>query len=214
MNKRVIITISVAVVLIVGAFIGTVEYLSYKDVSLTFTKPNVAVTIYNANGASVGTFSNDTTTKLKEGKYTYAATSDNYSTNKVAFEVSSDQRTVEISPAYSGAFLAELLTEEQKEIQGALTSKHPEIKTNYIIGDEHLAHLGEWYSAKLIQRVSGANEPDVYRVVLKKEDGVWKVIATPKLTLSIAENSSVPEYVIRQVNEPLSSEAYALLYPE
>lgn len=213
MNKRVIIILAIGVLIVVGAAIATIEYLSYKDVSIVIKKPGVSVTVFTTDNRVVGKFSDNTTAQLKEGKYHYVPEGENYASDKVQFEVDGDE-TIEVSPPYSAEFLASLLSKEQPAIRSVLLSVYPEIKTEYIIGDEHLAQYGEWYSAKLMQRVSGGNEPDVYRVILKKENATWSVAASPQLALSIAKNTSIPEAVIRQANEPLSNAAYALLYPE
>lgn len=213
MNKRTIITVLVSIVLVVGAFIGVLEFLSYKDVSVEFKQADTEITIYTSTDSEVASLSAPATIKLKEGSYYYVPKGEPYSTEKVTFDIT-DNQTLEVSPSYSSGFLATLLAKEQSTIKDVLYAAYPSLTSDYILGDEHLAHLGEWYSAKAMQRVSGGNEPDVYRVVLQKEGDTWKVAATPKLALSIADNTSVPDYVIRQANEPLSNEAYALLYPE
>lgn len=212
MNKRTIITLLVSIFLVIGAFFGAMEFLSYKDVSITFKKPNVDITIYTSGDTAVTSLSSDTTTRLKEGSYYYIPKSENYSSDKVYFEVR-DNQAVEISPSYSSEFLAALLSKEQSAIRGVLIAAYPEVASRYVLGDERLAHHGEWYSVKIMQRVSGGNEPDVYRAVLKKEGNTWVIAATPQLILNISKNPSIPDSIIRQVNEPLSNEAYALLYP-
>lgn len=213
MNKRVIIILAICVLVVVGAAIATIEFLSYKNVSFLLKKPGVSVAVYTVDDVSVGKFESNATTQLKEGNYYYVPEGENYASDEVRFEVDGDE-TIEVSPPYSADFLASLLSKEQAAIRSVLLSAYPEIKSEYIIGDEHLAQYGEWYFAKLIQRVSGGNEPDVYRVILKKENATWSVAASPQLVLSIAKNNSIPEAVIRQANEPLSTAAYALLYPE
>lgn len=214
MNKRLIITVLIGIIFVAGAFFGAMEYLSYKDVTVKFKVPNISIKIHNSDGNEIASVSANSTTRLKEGTYYYVPVSDTYSTDPVDFEVTGDETLLEVSPAYSTEYLASLLTKEQKPAQEALLAAYPEIKTNYIIGDEKLAYDGKWYTAKLMQRVSGGNEPDVYRVILKKTGDTWSTVVAPQLALSIKENPEVPEAAIRQVNEPLSTAAYALLYPE
>lgn len=212
MNKRIIIGILVLLVS-VGAIFGVLEYVSYKQVSIVFKQPDVSIDIYSENQKKVSSASEDTTTKLKTGSYYYIPTTERYSSEKVNFEVSSDE-IVEINPSYSKSFLSTLLTQERDAIQSVIIAAYPLITSDYIIADENLAGQGEWYSAKLIQRVSGGNEPDVYRVVLTKNAATWAVVVSPRLIVSVPNFSTVPNYIIRQVNEPLSNEAYVLLYPE
>lgn len=214
MNKRLIISIIVIVVIVFAGAFGIKEFLSYKDVSVVLKQPDVAVTIYAMSGdKKITSLSDNTTLRLKTGQYYYTPTGEKYDTSKVYFDIE-DSESVEVDPSYSREYLSKLLTIESQIVRDALTGKYPSITSGYIIGDEQLAHQGEWYTAKLIQRVSGGNQPDVYRVVMENKDDSWQVAIEPRLIIGAKEYSSIPQYVIQQANEPLSNEAYALLYPE
>lgn len=212
MNKRRIIVLIIIALVIVGAVLGMNELLSYKKVSLVFKQSDVTISLYTAANKKLSSVSDNGTITLKTGQYYYVPTNQKYDASSVYFTVTGDQ-TVEINPQYSATYLALLLTKQKDTIHAALTAAYPTLNAGYIIGDEQLSHFGQWYSAKLIERVSGGNEPDVYRVILKNENNTWHIAVSPRLVVSIAEFPAVPADVIRQVNAPLSNAAYALLYP-
>lgn len=213
MNKRAIISILVIIIIAVVVVLGFKEFLSYKKVSISFKQSAITIDIYSANKKKVASYSDNAVISLKEGQYYYIPTNEKFNSESVYFTVNSDE-TVEINPSFSPSYLLTLLKQQEDTIHNILTGAYPSLNSKYIIGDEKLSNHGEWYSAKLIQRVSGGNEPDVYRVVLENKNDTWSIIVKPRLIISAAEFPAVPKYVISQVNEPLSNAAYALLYPE
>jgi len=213
MNKRLIIGVLLLVVCVIGITVGISEFLSYKKVSVVFKQPDLTVVIYSADKNKVTTISDSAVIKLKTGQYYYVSSNEKYTQENIYFTVVNNE-SVEINPSYSYTYLLSLLKEQKTAIHTVLSAQYPTLNTNYIISDERLAHHGEWYSAKLIERVSGGNEPDVYRVILENKNNSWSIAVKPRLVISSAEFPSIPKYIITQVNGPLSNEAYALLYPE
>lgn len=209
---RIIGAVFVALIVLGGAF-GISEFLSYRDVSVVLKQSDAEVEIYNSDNRKITNVATDELIRLKVGEYYYKPVNEKFSTANVNFSIQ-DNTTVEIDPSFSPSYLANLLAAQQNDIRAALSSSYPSALASYVIGDEALAHKGEWYSAKLIQRVSGGNQPDVYRVILEKKNESWTIVASPQLVISKAADTAIPADVIRKVNEPLSNEAYALLYPE
>jgi len=209
---RIISAVIIALIVIGGAF-GINEFLSYRDVSVVLKDPDAAVEIYTSNNQKITTVSADELIRLKVGDYYYKPVNEKFSTENIPFTVE-DTTTIEINPFFSPSYLANLLIAQQNDIRATLVSSYPSIAASYIVGDDLLSHQGQWYSAKLVQRVSGGNQPDIYRIILKKDAEIWNVAVAPQLIISKSENPDVPVDVIRKVNEPLSNEAYALLYPE
>ena len=206
MNKKTIITLLVIGIILVGGCFGLVEYLSYKTVHIVFKRDDLAITIYKDNNKKKADVSSSSDIMLKKGTYYYTPTTDVFSHDKVYFTINSDDTTVEISPAYSSARLSTLLSQDTATIHTILTSSYS-MMSNYVIADETLYHHGEWYSARLIERVTGSNEPDVYRVILQKNNDTWKIVASPRLVISIKDFPNIPDYVIRQVNKAPSTQA-------
>lgn len=211
MYRRIVIGL-IIFVCIIGAIIGVREFLSYKEVSIVLKQQNLAIDIYSENETKISSVSNDTKTKLKTGTYYYIPTSERHANDKIYFKVSDDE-VVEINPSFSYEILATILTQEKDAIILALSTTYPTTISNYIIADEFLANQGEWYGAKLMQRVSGGNQPDVYRVILKKTSSGWEIAVSPRLSISISEFPQIPASIIRQTNESPSNGAYDLLYP-
>ena len=161
--------------------------------------------LYKDDNAKIATISDTRDITLKEGTYYYIPTTDGFSSDKVYFDIKDNNTTVEISPSYSSSRLSNLL-EQDKEIINKVLGVYPML-SNYVIADESLYHYGEWYSARLIQRVSGTREPDVYRVILNKSNDAWKITASPRISISINDFPSIPDYIIRQVNKAPSTQA-------
>lgn len=210
MNKKITLVILLA---IIGTIIfGFIEYFSYRTVAIEFIKPDLSITIYNSTDNKITSLDKNENIKVKEGSYYYIPTSDSFNSDKVYFLVTNNNSVVEINPAYSNTRLSTLLDKEGSKIHSSLTSKYPAIVGGYVIGDEKLYNHGDWYSARLIQRPQGTDEPDIYRVILKKDNNVWKVVVSPRLIISVQDFPEIPTSYIKSVNEPLSSTAYSLLY--
>ena len=205
MNKKGVIFLLVAAIAVVASIIGITFYLSYKTVHVVFKEDNLAVSVYSDNDDKMADISSTSDITLREGNYYYTPTTDGFSSDKVYFTVKNNDTTVEISPAYSSTRLSDLLEKNKEAIHAALAI-YP-LLSNYVIADESLYYYGEWYSAHLVQRVSGTREPDVYRVILKKDDDTWKIAVSPRITISINDFPSIPDYVIRQVNKAPSTQA-------
>lgn len=212
MNKKKIVLFLILLTVVIGGVFGVREFLSYRKVSIVFKQPELTVDIYSEDKKKITSVSDNAVIKLKEGTYYYTTANERYTSKQTFFKISGNE-VIEINPAYSNVVLEDMLYGSRDIIQATYLVAYPSIAEGYIIGDEHLANHGEWYSAKIIQRVSGGNEPDVYRIILKKDSNTWKIAASPRLAISIQDFPKIPDYVIRQVNSPLSSAAYDLLYP-
>lgn len=206
MNKK-IIAASLSIVVLIAIIIGVMIFLSYKDISLVFKQPNISVDIYsNSNDQKITSASANTTIRLQAGDYYYIPQNDLFDPYKNYFTVK-DSETIEINPPFGSTFLYTLLQERKPAIHAALESSFPLISSSYQYGDEQLFDHGDWYSAKIVEIVQGNSEPDIYRIIAHREGSVWKVVVRPQLVISIAEYPQVPEYIIRQTNEPLNNDA-------
>lgn len=213
MNKRSIALVTIGVLVASAAIFGILEFASYKSITFESSEQNVSVKISNStNGDEIKTVSLDEPVKLKEGSYMYSVTNEGFDNSSVSFNVSKDA-TITVKTSYSTEKLHSLLEEVRTSIHEVILGEYPFVNKDYIFGDESLHNKGEWYSAKLIQRVSGGNQPDIYRVIVHKENKVWTISTQPALSISIESNKSIPEDIIRQVNKPLSNSGYDLLYP-
>jgi hypothetical protein len=48
-----------------------------------------------------------------------------------------------------------------------------------------------------------SEQGDIYRTVLKKEDGIWKIAAEPALILSAKVYTDIPLSILKSINEKI-----------
>lgn len=213
MNSKRLVLISFFILIGTALIFGIFEFFSYKNITFDIKEEGVSIKVVRTSDNKEVAISNGSSVvKLKEGSYTYSINTEGYSDKSTDLEVTKST-TITVYPELSKDKLNALLQNTRDSVRASLVSKYPFVSNEYLFGDEQLHNKGEWYSVKLIQKVSGGNQPDVYRTVLHKEGETWKISAKPALYISINSNKSIPENVIRQVNEPLSNSAYNLLYP-
>ena len=205
MNKKIIIIVSCVGIV---SLLGLAEFFSYKNITVDFAQTESAAIFYTKNEKEITKLSGDGTIRLKPGDYSYVPQGDKLSSNRVVFTVRGAE-TIRIDPPFSKSHLQSLLSARQNQIQSTLSAKYPVILTDFTTSDETLYHHGEWYSARLVQRTAPASEPDVYRVILKLEDNIWRVIVSPRLIINKNEFPAVPESYITNVNKQSSVDAYS-----
>lgn len=203
-KKTLLIATIVVFILLIAGF-ATINYRqSFKTVTLNVKREGVSVTIRNAGGgtvkeipAQVGT----TTFKLRQGTYQIIPSGNNISANPIPLIVTESGASVDIDPSYSGEYLETLLNDEIESINSLLVSTYPDVISNFTIKRGTLHKHGEWYTTTLIQDWFEPSVPgDVYRTVLHKEDGAWKIIAPPAIVLSAKEHPSIPREILDAIN--------------
>lgn len=112
---------------------------------------------------------------------------------------------------YTEAKLSQLLVSEKPSIQNVITPVLP--NAGYQIDSEKLLETGDWYGTRL--KPSDWSDPihaakytiqnigteDMLRVILKKENGKWKLVAGPSIIFSIDDYPDIPQDVIRSTNK-------------
>ncbi len=210
MNKK-NITLAILFVVIISAIFILIDYLSYKTINFKISDPSISLTIYSQKDKKITSLKESGSVRLKDGTYYYICNSEKYTQDQQLFTVSGDSEII-VDPSYSASMLVGLLTSETKNIHNVLNDKYSSIIANYVFGDEQLYNKGEWYSVKLLSKVSGGNMPDIYRVVMHKVDNSWVIAVSPRFVVEYSSFSSVPKNVIDSVNQPASTAAYSLLY--
>lgn len=114
--------------------------------------------------------------------------------------------SVDITPAYSSTKLDDLLKAESSAIQQAVRSSVYGFSDGFSIGPGKLFGLGEWYGTIIYPNLSDEElrlqYVDVYRLVMKKENGVWKLATNPpQLILGDPDYPEIPREVLDNVND-------------
>ncbi len=97
--------------------------------------------------------------------------------------------------AYDEQKLSSLLKTEKNSINTVVSSLLGE---NYKISYEALYDRGEWYAAVLTP--NDQINLDEQRIVLQKKQDTWQIAAKPAIVFYIGDFPSIPQNVIRDVN--------------
>lgn len=116
--------------------------------------------------------------------------------------VTVDKETANISitkPFYSKSVLAKMLSNERSTIQNTLLNTYASLSDYYSFGNDRLYGYGNWYGVVLV-----SNNPGVYdtlRVIMQQENGSWKVIGQPQISIGAPANPSIPLSVLSSVDQ-------------
>jgi hypothetical protein len=201
MSKKLLITIA-AVVIIAGIF--GINSLSLKNVSLDFKRDGFSATILNDKGKvvkEVPAGTGEKSVKLKKGSYGVVPKGTNIDDRALPLTVTASGGSIEVDPGYSKEHLQDLLKEEDAAIKSLLATTYPGVIDSFTVNPGELYFYGEWYATTLVQQSPGpGSNGDVYRTVLHKENGVWRIAAPPALILSTKEYPSIPRIVLNTIN--------------
>ncbi|HVQ45005.1 MAG TPA: hypothetical protein VMT30_08695 [Candidatus Saccharimonadia bacterium] len=205
MNRKTIIAISAVAVGAIALF--AVSYrLSLKTVTLNITQPNITITINRIDKDKSTKTASLTATgnvSLSKGTYTAVPAGTDANTTPIPFTVGDNNLTLEIHPGYSNAYLAKLLSTQQAAITAIIAAAYPKALTGFKRGREQLYKDGDWYGTTLIQNPPHPKENgDVYRLVLHRENGQWKIATPPRIILSAKEFPAVPIEILRDIDQP------------
>jgi flagellar basal body-associated protein FliL len=205
MNRRLIITIAIAIALLIAAASITMYFLSFRNITFNFKKTDLVASIYRSDDTDkknkLAEVKNTQTIRLQEGNYAAIAGGDNYDRAAFYFSVNKNDSTVTIDPPYSDTYLKNALTAELPAIKAALTKAFPSVAASFDTADGKLYKEGEWYATALTQHPADPrDEGDTYYTIMKKDNGTWTVIGKPSLVLTTVDFKDVPTDIVKDAN--------------
>jgi len=204
MNKNPLIILLTTLVLVLVGIGILFYYQSFKNVTLNFKQPELSVTIYQKvskdKQAEVGKFTESGQVRLQSGTYTVVPSGNLYSPEPIEFKVEKEDITIDVNPNFSSSYRKSLLAEQLSTIKSVIVSAYPDVIDGFVINDGEIYEQGQWYATTLVQKAQGSDEGDVYRMVLKKENDKWKIVARPALVLSIKTYPNIPKDILSSVN--------------
>jgi flagellar basal body-associated protein FliL len=204
MSKKQLITIiTILVVAIIGLII--VFYLNtFKTVRFDIKHDDITITVYSgsaSNNQKVGSLDTSGELTLQAGNYTVVPSGDKYNNVAISFIVKNSDTTITINPEYSQAYREAVLKAEMDAINKVISDAYPSAITGFVINPGYIYENGTWYATTLTQNIDHPAEvSDVYRTVLKKEDGKWVIKAKPALVLSSKDYPQIPIDILRDIN--------------
>lgn len=199
--KKLLPTVTIFVIITV-IITGVFYLLSLRKVTFDIQSNVNNVIIYNSNDNEVNRISSSGDISLREGDYYVISEGEHLDTGKIHFTVEKNNKTVTINPSYSEGHLNDLLGNEIKDIEAAISSRYPSLISEYTLERGSLYRHGDWFGGLLAPKVSDIRQQrDPYRVVLHKKDSEWQVIRRPEYILTSSRHSEVPIGVLRQINQ-------------
>jgi hypothetical protein len=203
MSKKSLLALLIALILVLIGIGSLFYFQSFRTVTLNFKKTDFTVTVYEKqddNQTEIDNLDKTTDLRLQKGTYVLVPDGDIYSPAPIEFKVNDQDMTVDIDPDLSSRFRTSLLVSELPTIKSALSAAYPNTINNFVINDGEIYKQGQWYATTLVQKVTGNEEGDVYRTVLKKEGEKWSVKAKPALVLSSKTYPDIPKEILSSVN--------------
>ena len=202
MNKKMII-ITITSLAVAFVAIGTLFYVrSFKTVHLDIKRADVSASVYQGSSHKLATFGASGDIKLQPGDYIIVTEGKKYENVPTNFTVKDVDMTIPIEPSFSSVYQDEVLSIEQPAITAAIKAAYPTATRTMDIARGNIYRNGEWYATTLSEAiVAGVSQyGDLYRTVLKKEDGKWVIKAKPALVLSASDHPTIPRDILRDIN--------------
>lgn len=139
--------------------------------------------------------------KIDKMNYSYALIPNNndYKTQYGEVNITNKYTELELSlNEYSLKKLRDIYQTEKNNINETITAKYPEQMKQYSLMYGKLYLNGEWFGGKLVKE--GFDYNDKFMVVMHKENGEWKVVVTPDISLSKDVYPDVPGDVLEELN--------------
>lgn len=226
MNRKLIITIALAVIGIVLVVLGVfliIDSLSWKNVNFKLSPTTKAISIRDRsfiqsveaeaidNESYITTLTGSGSLRLKTGTYYITPEGDDVSNEEIVVEIKNETTEIDINPFYSDSYLARTNSSEVSIINDVIKQGISKKIEDAKIGNGQFYHFGDWYSTTLHDNSMDAlsrNGYDMYGVILQKQKGVWVIVAQPKLLYKYADYSNIPKDIIDLANQMVAFPTY------
>lgn len=202
MNKKIIITtlgLLAATTLVIVLFV----WRSFHDATINLKKSDLIVKIYkieNNQQIEQATIEKTATLRLPNGTYSIVPQGSIYDATAIPFAVSGASTSVDVDPSLSTSQLTAILDQEVTAINTVLQARYGNILSSFDQTRGKLYREGQWYATTLAKKVSRSEEPDLYRLIMKKNASKWELVVPPSLSISIKDYPDIPEQIIRDIN--------------
>lgn len=210
MNKKVVPLIIVLVLGIAG-LVAFNYYSSFQTLNITYANSvNVETKIFQ-DDQEIASLNNSKSLRLKKGEYIVKTSkSDQYSAEEFNITLKDKKQELTIDPSYSESKLAGMLKPQEIELIKIISSNIG-LGNEFRVNPGKLYIKGDWYGTTIIPNLSEeelqSDYVDIYRVILKKENGKWTLVTkVPRLVISKLDYPDVPGFVIEDTNRQFGNE--------
>lgn len=203
--KKTAIYVYASLVIASLAMFAFARFSSFHTITFKTDYPNLGIQLYrqtdDRSSEKIGAIQNGSKFTLENGKYYYMVTGEHIAPSAVKFEVTRSEEMA-IKANFTSDYLKSLLAPEEPAIHAVISKYSPKVDVFFTINKGELFGRGEWYGTTLTNKNDDPAQPsDNYRVVLKKENGLWQLIGKPELTLSAPNYPSVPKEYLSKINQ-------------
>lgn len=221
--KKRIITVGIVLVvtgLVIWGILALLEFLSLKTITFSLSSHTTSITIYDSsygsdepdntpegeeNPRQIAYREGSGTLRLKPGTYYVIPSGDTIAGDSMKISITSDTTEVKIDPYYSEDYLAQSFTSELPAINTAIEQKYKNSIDQYTVKPGTFYHFGNWYSTTLHKNSAEQGEGiDVYGTILRKENGVWNIAASPQIIFTYKAYEHIPADVIYATNRAIN----------
>jgi len=186
------------VVVVFGA--GWWFFGNFKRVQVEFVGSVRGVVILNSVGDEVVRVDENRAVWLRRGEYRIRAASGDYAVLGESFWVE-EWMDLNVDVVFSSRRLDELLTSDvARSLEERIWEKYPEQRGDFVVVERRLFLRGDWYGVVLEESGISDDMATRFRVVMNRQDGVWRVVGDPEVILTVATHPDVPISVLREVN--------------
>lgn len=138
--------------------------------------------------------------KIKKGNYVvlFSGNDDLVRSSEIV-QLGGEPMTISLKPEITDKKRETLLAGELAAINQAI-SDQLKMPPTFSVSKPQLFGDGSWYGAIASTTLSQEAYIDVYKFVMHKENGAWKLVAGPELNLSKIVYPDVPEEILRAIN--------------
>lgn len=191
--KKIILFSLIGILLVTGAFIA-IDYLNKKVVSFNFDNTDYSIDILDKSENKIAQIGKSGDLRLANGDYSYRVIGDGLDRNAVAFTVKDKPLKVTVTSELSDQKRKEILSQQEPNIELVINTNYSG-KAGFTIDNISLHERGDWASASLIVDIP-QQAPDTYRVVLHRENDLWKVKVPPTIAINKSQYKDVPEAIL------------------
>ena len=210
-HKKFIVIAGVVIAAGIAIYFGVsflLSCLSLREVTFNLNRDVDSAVVYRGGYSEtqpekMAELSEPTTTvRLHDGQYLVVPSGQNVSPEPIDVTVDAGTRSVDINPNYSAEYLNNLREKDDANITDIIRGQlGSDIADGYEIAPGQLFKNGEWYGTTLLLLVNPVSfNFDQYRIIMHREATGWKILVSPRLTISYKDFPDVPKDIIDSVN--------------
>ncbi len=206
MKKSIIISL-IGLTVVAAGVVTLLYFNSFHIVTFSSKQPDMIIDVYKTtDDKKLATLGTGKTLSLQNSDYYYVATGEKFDSSRHDFKVVGSTKTIKVGSDYSTFYLSSQLVYDSATIHSVIGAAYPTLFAQYDIFDQQLFKQADWYGALLKNKQTNPNDvKDSYRIILRKENSVWKIVHVPEIVVTKTNFPGTPIEILNSVNDLLDS---------